>query len=664
MIAKPVFRKYIVRVVLTALSLFFFDRSNAQIILPACFTSNMVLQQQAKVNLWGTEASGKNFTIITSWNNKTYKVAADEYGNWKIKITTPVYGGPYTITFDDGQITILKNILIGEVWICSGQSNMEMPLTGFYGDVTNLQFELADAANYPQIRFLKIDNRTSFKPLTNVQTKGSWTMCDSQTVRNFSAVAYFFAKNLFKDKHIPIGIINSTWGGTVAEAWTSGGALKTMSAFAPFIKTVEDGLTQEKIDAQYHKEINNWIDSINVKDPGWQNGKLLWAEQSFDDANWAKMSLPAYWEQAGFPDYDGTMWFRKKVNIPESWAGKDLVLNIGGIDDYDVSYFNGEEIGHTELFILKRGYIIPGKLVKAGENIIAIRVFDNGGLGGINKGPLQLSLAADTAGTINLAGEWAFRKANELKLLPQPPALSNSPNRPTLIYNAMINPILPYTIKGVIWYQGESNADRPVQYRQLFPLLINDWRQKWGEGDFPFYFVQIANYAATDQPPAANWPALRDAQLSALSVPNTGMAVTTDIGDEHRIHPQNKQEVGRRLALIAQAKTYGENIPYSGPIYRSQIITGNKITIDFIHRDKGLLAKGDTLKGFVIAGADKKFYPAQAVISGNKVIVSSPDVANPVAVRYAWANNPVCNLYNGANLPASPFRTDDWDDIR
>jgi len=664
MIAKSIYKKIASGIILTGLFLFIFNACAAQIVLPACFTDNMVLQQQTKVNLWGAEAPGKNFTVVTSWNNKIYKVTGDARGNWKIKVSTPVYGGPYTITFNDGKITTLKNILIGEVWVCSGQSNMEMQLTGFYGDVLNLDKELADAANYHEIRMLKIDNKTSFTPLSNVQTKGGWAICDPQSVRNFSAVAYFFAKNLFLDKHIPIGIINSTWGGTVAEAWTSGSALKTMPAFAPFVNAIEDGLTQQKLDARYQAEVGGWIDSINAKDPAFQQGKLLWAEPGFDDSAWQKMLLPVYWEQAGVPDYDGTMWFRKKVNVPATWAGRDLKLNMGGIDDYDVSYFNGAEIGHTESFFYTRSYTISGSIVKAGENTIAIRVFDNGGLGGINKGPLKLSLASDTTGQINLAGEWAYHKANVLTQLPQPPAQSNSPNRPMLIYNAMINPILPYTIKGVIWYQGESNADRATQYRQLFPLLINDWRQKWGEGNFPFYFVQIANYAATEQPPAADWPALRDAQLSTLSLPNTGMAVTIDIGDANRIHPQNKQETGRRLALIARAKTYGENIPFSGPIYKSQVIKGDKIELEFNHTDNGLLAKGDTLRGFTIAGVDKKFYPARAIISGNKVIVNSANVANPVAVRYAWANNPVCNLYNGVYLPASPFRTDDWYDIR
>jgi len=663
MFAKTIYYR-IARILLPAFLVFSANTSDAQLVLPGCFTDNMVLQQQTKVNLWGTQTPGKNFTVATSWNKKTYQVVADAQGNWKIRVSTPIYGGPYTITFNDGNISTLKNILIGEVWVCSGQSNMEMQLTGFYGDVLNLQDELADAVNYPEIRMLKIDNKTSFTPLTNVQTKGGWEVCNPQTVRDFSAVAYFFAKNLFPGKHVPIGIINSTWGGTVAEAWTSGDALKTIPAFAPFVNAIDDGLTQQKLDTQYQTELRAWIDSINAKDPGFQQGHLLWAQQGFDDSAWQKMVLPAYWEQSGIPDYDGTMWFRKQVTIPAAWAGRDLILNIGAIDDFDVSYFNGAEIGHTEAFFYKRSYTIPGSLVRAGENTIAIRVFDNGGLGGINKGPLQLSLATDTTGQIDLAGQWVYQKAKVLTQLPQPPTQSNSPNRPTLIYNAMINPILPYTIKGVIWYQGESNADRAAQYRRLFPLLINDWRQKWSEGNFPFYFVQIANYAAMDQPPAADWPALRDAQLSALALPNTGMAVTIDIGDVHRIHPQNKQETGRRLALIARAKTYGENIPYSGPVYKSHVINGNKIEVEFTHTDKGLLAKGDTLQGFTIAGADKKFYSAWAIIVGDKVIVSSAGVANPVAVRYAWANNPVCNLYNGANLPASPFRTDDWDDVR
>jgi len=539
---------------------------------------------------------------------------------------------------------------------------MEMPLTGWNNDVINLQQELADAANYPQIRMIKIDNKTSFTARADVPVKWGWNVCSPQTVGAYSAAAYFFAKNLYQQYHIPIGIINSTWGGTVAEAWTSGSALKTMPAFAPFVQAAENGMTQDKINAQYQTDLGAWLTSVNKLDPSYQNGSLTWAAPNFDDSAWPKMNVPAYWEQSGVPNYDGTMWFRKKVNIPADWAGKDLKLDIGAIDDFDDSFFNGAEIGHNEAFYIKRSYNIPANLVKPGDNTIAIRVLDNGGLGGINKGPMILSVAGDTSAKIDVSGAWAYQKGSELKALPQSPVLSNSPNRPTLIYNAMISPILPFTIKGVIWYQGESNADRAQQYEQLFPLMITDWRQKWGEGNFPFYFVQIANYAATDQPPAANWPALRNAQLKTLSVPNTGMAVTIDIGENNDIHPHNKQEVGRRLALIARAKTYGEKIVYSGPVFRSQKIDGNKIELNFTNG--ALTAKGDTLKGFTVAGVDKQFHPANAVIQGNTITITSTDVANPVAVRYAWANNPVCNLYNSAGLPASPFKTDDWDDVR
>lgn len=646
-----------------AFCLLFTNVTFARVIPAACFTNNMVLQQKTSAAIWGTEKAGRTVTVTTSWNNKKYMVVADDAGNWKVKVATPSYGGPYAITFDDGEVTTLNNVLIGEVWVCSGQSNMEMQLAG-YGGILNLDKELAEAANYPQIRMLKIDNKTSFQPRTDVPVKWGWTICDSKSVGDFSAVAYFFAKNFYYDKHIPVGIINSTWGGTVAEAWTSGDALKTMPEFASFVKETENGLTQEKLDQKYKDDVQAWLRSIDTKDPAYQNGKLAWAMAGFDDSSWKHMTLPTYWEQAGLPNYDGTVWFRKTVKLPSAWAGKELKLNIDGIDDYDDSFFNGSEVGHTELFIFKRSYTIPANLVKAGDNTIAIRVFDNGGLGGINKGPMSLSVVGDTAAKIDLAGEWSYHPATGLKELPQPPVNPTSANRPTIIYNAMISPIEPYTIKGVIWYQGESNADRPYQYEKLFPLLITDWRQKWGEGNFPFYFVQIANYSANDQPPAADWPALRYAQLKTLSLPNTGMAVTIDIGDYNRIHPQNKQEVGRRLALIARAKTYGENIPYSGPIYQSQKVEGNKVILSFKYTNGGLVAKGDTLKGFTIAGADKVFHPAMAVIKGNKIEVSGADVANPVAVRYAWANFPNCNLYNGAGLPASPFKTDDWQGVR
>jgi sialate O-acetylesterase len=635
--------------------------AHAKVILPACFTDNMVLQQKTQVNLWGKATAGKSLTITTSWNNKKYTVTADGTGNWKTKIATPVFGGPFTVTFNDGEIITLKNVLIGEVWVCSGQSNMEMILTGMYGDINNLKEEIANA-NYPGIRMLKVENRISLQELTDLKTRGDWRICSPETIKDFSAVAYFFAREFYKTKHIPVGLINTTWGGTIAEAWTSGDALKQMPAFAPAVAAMEGGLTQEQINAKFEKDMRVWMDALAAKDPGYQQGKLPWIEPGFDASAWKKMTLPGFWEKAGLANVDGTIDFRRTFTVPASWAGKDVTLNLGAVDDADVTWFNGAEVGHMEAFYYKRTYTIPGNLVKAGENTIAVRVYDGAGNGGFEAGPIDVTLKGSTE-KVDLAGEWYYQIAAKLADLPTIPSRPDGPNRPTVLYNAMVNPIINYTIKGAIWYQGESNADRAYQYRTLFPLMISNWRQKWGQGNFPFYFVQLAAFMPQDKEPVQSaWAELREAQLKTLSLPNTGMAVTIDIGDAGNIHPANKQDVGKRLGLIALAKTYGEKVAYSGPAYTVNKVKANTIELSFNFAD-GLKAKGEKLTGFAIAGADKKFYWADAKIEGNKVVVSSPQVNSPVAVRYAWGNNPVCNLYNSADLPASPFRTDDWQGI-
>ncbi|RVU00471.1 9-O-acetylesterase [Mucilaginibacter limnophilus] len=635
----------------------------AKVVLPGCFTDNMVLQQKAQVNLWGKADAGKTVKITTSWNKKTYSTTAGADGSWKVKVATPQYGGPHNITFNDGEAITLENVLIGEVWICSGQSNMEMTPTGMYGDILNLREEVA-AADYPQIRMLKVENTMSMQPLTELKTRGEWRVCSPETVSQFSAVAYFFARDLYKQYHIPIGLINTTWGGTVAEAWTSGQSLKKMPAFAPSVQAMEQGLTQEKLNEQYNKDLRSWINKLSGKDSLYTNGTLPWISTDFNDADWKTMALPGYWEAVkGLNTFDGVVAYRKKINIPAAWAGKDLVLNLGPVDDADVTWFNGTEVGHTELFLIKRSYTIPGKLVKAGENTIAIRVVDNGGFGGLGDGPLTIAPANENVEPISLKGGWSYRVINTLNQLPPMPYKPDGPNRPTLLYNAMVNPLINYTIKGAIWYQGESNADRAYQYRTLFPLLITDWREKWKQGNFPFYYVQLANFMPKDKQPAeSTWAELREAQSKTLSLPNTGMAVTIDIGDGGNIHPANKQDVGHRLALIARAKTYDEKVEYSGPVYQSFKIKGNTVEIAFSNAD-GLNVKGGKLTGFTVADADKKFYWADAKIEGNKVIVSSNQVSQPVAVRYGWANNPDCNLYNEAALPASPFRTDDWQGV-
>lgn len=635
---------------------------SAKVILPPFFSDNMVLQQKDNAAIWG-KAAATTVTIMTSWNNKTYTVKTDTHGEWMTKVVTPVAGGPYEITFDDGDKTTLRNVLIGEVWICSGQSNMEMPLAG-WGKINNYQKEIADA-NYASIRLLQIEKLTSTTPQKDVKVEGGgWRPCSPETVAGFSSVAYFFARNIYQSTHIPIGLIHTSWGGTIAEAWVSGTSLKTMADFKPAVEKMEAQVKLEAGSAKdYQQQLKEWQNKLNTEDAGYKDEKAVFAAPDLNNDAWKKMKLPTLWEDAGLAGFDGVVWFRKTVSVPESLVGKELTLHLGTIDDNDITWFNGVQVGKTEGYNTDRIYQIPAKLVTAGANTIAVRVYDGNGGGGIY-GDSALSLKAADGQRVMLSGDWSYSIGVNVKDLPPQPASPNDPNRPIVLFNAMINPFIPYAIRGAIWYQGESNAGRAYQYRELFPLLISDWRQKWGRGDFPFYFVQLANYTQTkDEPAESDWAELREAQSKTLSLPNTGMAVIIDIGEAKDIHPKNKQDVGKRLALIARANIYDEKITFSGPVYQSFKKEGSTIRLSFKDAEGLRVKGGNALKGFAIAGIDKKFYWAEAKIEGNEVVVSSPNVADPIAVRYGWANNPICNLYNQADLPASPFRTDDWDGV-
>lgn len=633
----------------------------AKVILPSVFNNNMVFQQKTNAAIWGKTDPGKMVQISTTWSHKSYSSKADQTGNWKIWISTPSYGGPYDITISDGEKVSLTNVLIGEVWVCSGQSNMEMPLAG-WGKINNYQKEIAEA-QYPNIRFLQVEHNTNNTPLQDAKVaKGGWQLCMPENVADFSSLAYFFAREIYKKKGIPIGLIHTSWGGTIAEAWTSENTLKQMPDFAEAIDKIKN-TDKEKIVLTFNQKLEAWQKTVLEKDTGYNQGNPVWLATSLDSSSWKSMSLPTLWDQF-LPDLDGVVWFRKKVIIPESWTGKEMKLNLGTIDDDDITYFNGEKIGETQGYIKTRTYAIPANKVKAGEYVLAVRVFDSGVGGGIYGDKNILSITSATGERMSLDGDWQYKEGLNLKDIAPIPVSDDGPNRPTVLFNAMINPFIQFAIRGVIWYQGEGNANRANQYRELFPAMIKDWRKKWNRGDFPFYYVQISNFKkVNEQPVASDWAELRDAQLQTLSLPNTGMSVTIDIGAAKDVHPKNKQEVGRRLALIALAKTYGDKIPYSGPLFQSQKIENNTINLNFKFTDGGLKAKGNaSLTGFAIAGADHKFHWAKATIRGDKIIVSSNEVPKPLAVRYAWSNNPICNFYNGIGLPASPFRTDDWQD--
>lgn len=632
------------------------------ITLNPLFTDNMVLQQKQDIPIWGKADPGGEVTVTLK--DQQLKGIVDDKGNWKVILSPVQAGGPYELVIRGEKTHKINNVMIGEVWVCSGQSNMEMPIAG-WGIINNYKEEIANA-NYPNIRLLIVEKKTANTPQENFTSDG-WKECSPETIPEFSAVAYFFGRYLNKKLNVPIGLIETAWGGTLAEAWTSGPTLKKFPEFKDIVEEIEaDKSTDEERAIALKKRMAGWPDMIEealVNSGTFGHG---FQNHDYNTSSWKTMKLPTTWEETGL-EYDGVVWFSKDVKVPKSWEGKDLVLTLGKINDYDITWFNGKRVGRGTDVADFRVYKIPGSLVKAGENKITVQVLDIGNHGGLY-GPANKMKLSSKNKSISLVGNWKY-KIDPIKIdidkLPEKPSLNSSSNRPSVLYNAMINPLLPYGIRGAIWYQGESNAGRALQYRSLFKSLIADWRKAWGQGDFPFLFVQLANFMKrVDKPVDQPWSHLREAQTMALQLPNTGMAVTIDIGNAIDIHPKNKQDVGKRLALNALAKVYGKDIPYSGPMYKSMIVEGSKIRIQFTNTDKGLKIKGNRrLKGFAIAGKDKKFVWAKAKIDGDEVVVWNSKIKNPVAVRYAWASNPDCNLYNGADLPASPFRTDDWKEL-
>lgn len=641
--------------------------ASAKVTLPSIFTDHMVLQQKSDNKIWGTAAPGKKVTVKTSWNKSETSVTAGPDGNWKAVVRTPEYGGPYTITVSDGEPVVLKDVLIGEVWLCGGQSNMEMKV----GDkVTGMDAEIAQADAFgDRIRLLHVENAVSPVPLSEAEIRyGGWQKCSGKNIFDFSAAGYFFGKYLTTNLDCPIGLIESCWGGTLAEAWTSKESLAEMPYFHERLEKVSRiPVDKEARHERFLKEIREWGDEMKVVDPAFKES-VHWCDLNYDDSAWKSIPVPGYIQNNGELGFDGVFWERTTVEIPAKWAGKELVLHLGAVDDNDFTFFNGVEIGHTEGCIFSRDYKIPAELVKAGKAVIAVRVHDTGGLGGINADPASMRLSkVDKKGreeSIPIAGEWKYRISMSLAKAPILPVdASKEANIETGLYNAMINPIVDYRIAGAIWYQGEANTSRAAQYAELLPLMINDWRGKWGYS-FPFYIVQLANYMAVQTgAEESDWAELRESQVKATNLENTGLACIIDIGEAADIHPKNKIEVGRRLALQALAKTYGKDVACGSPAFKSYTIEGESIRVRFDNAD-GLRAAGDAVEGFYIAGCDHVFHKATAVLDGQDVIVSSPEVRFPTAVRYAWANNPVCNLYNAAGLPAIPFRTDTYQNVK
>ena len=603
----------------------------------ALFSDHVVLQREKPVPMWGSADEGEKVTVEFG-GQKVSTVAKD--GVWKVELK-PLKANAVgqKLTISGKNTVVLDDVLVGEVWICSGQSNMEWQLGG---GIENWRAE-ADAANFPLLRQFTVAKKIATRPQSEVG--GSWAVCSPQTAPSFSAVAFFFGRDLQQALKVPVGLVVSAWGGTVAEAWTSGPSLQTMPDFAPAVQRVEASATELQPEAYDKALAEFWLKN----EPGSAPGQS-WAAPDFAAANWkpVKGSL-----EASGGDFDGVFWMRREFDVPAENAGKAAVLHLGAIDDNDTTFLNGVPIGATEGWQTARNYKIPANLLKAGRNVVAIRALDTGGGGGFSGDASVQKLEIAGGPAIALGENWTFQTSTPLNQLGAMPRRANpNPNTATVLYNGMIAPLVPVAFRGVIWYQGESNNGRATQYQTLFPLLIADWRQQFGQGDFPFLFVQLAPFNSMS-------PEIREAQFLTLQKsPNTAMAVITDAGNAGDIHPRKKQPVGARLALAARALAYGEKIEYSGPLYQNFKVEGNRVVLNFSGVGGGLVAKDGPLKGFEIAGNDGKFVAADAQIVGKTVVVSSDHVPNPSAARYGWATVPDVNLFNVEGLPASPFRTD------
>lgn len=632
--------------------------ASAKVTLPTHFTSNMIIQRNTTLPIKGKARPGATVSLTTSWNKKAVTAKADSNGAFAMSVETPKAGGPYTMTFDDGDKTVLDNILSGEVWLGSGQSNMEMPLEG-WGKVLNYQEEIA-AANYPKIRLLQVKKTTSIKPKDEVElTMDGWQECSPQTVHNFSALCYFYALRLWEETGVPVGVIDDDWGGTPCESWISAEALTGVTGYeALMTKILELGQDEDKVNKYYESVYEEFHNKEKAIDEGFKTG---WQNVGTDDSQWQKMSAPERWENV-IGGFDGVMWFRRTIDIPQDMAGKALTFSMGRYDDMGMTYWNGKLIGETHAVSDNVQHTVPADIVKSGKNEICIRVTDTGGDGGLITDKNQMYVSSADGKKISLAGEWKFKKGLDLRDLPERPMGINDPHHPSVLYNAMISPLTDFPIRGVIWYQGCNNVGRAQQHEALFQTLITDWRARFHNPDMPFYFVQLANYLTPrDVQPDSEWALLRESQAAALALPNTGMAVNIDLGDANDIHPKTKRELGRRLAAIALNRTYGKKNAYTAPTYESYSVEQGKIRIH-LSAPKGVepLVQESGLKGFTIAGADRKWHVAQAYTEGNDIIVSCPEVNVPLAVRYGWADNPTCTLRTASGLHVAPFRTDKW----
>lgn len=633
------------------------------------FGHGMVLQRDRPVPVWGWGTPGVRVSV--TFRGQAESTIVDGKGKWMVTLAPMTAGGPGEMgIFDDVDELVLANVLVGDVWLCSGQSNMAFPLS----QAKNSSSEI-DAADHPNIRFFKVGFNAADEPAMDV--RGVWRTCTPSVAGSFSAVAYGFARELLIEEKVPIGIIESSWGGSSGEAWTPRRALSFDPELKPLLESYDRAKTINREEIEQYRQRSRIPRPTVQSDPGNRGFALGYHSPKFDDRNWSKLKVPGYWEDLDPKmQIDGVVWYRRVINLPHEFDDHELTLHLGQIADLDNVYWNGVQVGFTvageiDPAGLVRRYVVHPRLVRAGANVIAIRVFNREGKGGFASDPGDMKIrSVASLVPMPLAGDWRVKVETPLDpSLIKPleiPFGPGHPRAPSNLFNGMIKPLAPFSLTGVAWYQGETNAGRGKQYTVLLPKLIQSWRNEFTQGDLPFLIVQLPGYRArTTQPKDSEWAEIREAQRLATKLPRVGLAVTIDLGDANDIHPRNKIPVGQRLAEAARQLVYYTTVRGLSPTIDGFKIEGNTIRLYFKNTAGGLMTDSNAaLRGFIVAGPDRRFAPAQAIIENESVLVSSPLVPEPVAVRYGWADNPDCNLLNRAGLPASPFRTDEWNGIQ
>jgi sialate O-acetylesterase len=622
---------------------------HADVSLPRILGEGVILQRDTPNRIWGWAETGEVVDVRLDGQKVGSAVTLD--GEWMVVLDPMPAGGPHELEVTGKNQVLVGDIYFGDLWIASGQSNMELPMERVkevYGD------EIA-AADFPLIRMFTVPRKQDFKSAQKDLGDGDWQATTPASVLGFSAAAYFFAKELYENQNVAIGIISSNYGGSTAEAWMSEAALEAYPHYLEIARSYRDDAYLNSLMEADKARNDAWYANIDANDSG-LNGSIKWYDDSFDASSWESIELPTFIEDGGLAPMNGVVWLRKEFMLPASAAGKPAKLMLGRIVDADITYVNGRLVGNTTYQYPPRRYLIKDDILREGKNTITVRLISSLGNGGFVKDKPYWIQAGNSM--IDLSGTWRYKVG--VTSYPLEPPVFVQYKQPLGFYNAMLAPLLNLSIKGVVWYQGESNTDRPGEYAKLFPAMIRDWRTQFAQGDFPFIFVQLPNFMEPkEQPEESQWAETRDAQLQALGEPNTAMVVTIDVGEWNDLHPLNKKTVGQRLALAARKTAYGESeLVHSGPSYKSMQIMDDKIVLEFENQGAGLMARGDRLEGFAIAGADGRFVWAKAKIEDYRVIVWSNEVEAPVKVRYAWADNPdTANLYNLEGLPASPFQT-------